>query len=99
PAPPPRPRRGRRFRGNLPRSCRRHLSRGLRAALPRPFDSTMVQGLASDSPSARITVVFLLYRAAREVPGLVEALLQQRHPSLPDQAEWLEALFMEDASG
>lgn len=59
----------------------------------------MVQGLASDSPSARITVVFLLYRAAREVPGLVEALLQQRHPSHPNQGEWLEALFMEDASG
>lgn len=59
----------------------------------------MVQGLASDKAPARITVVFLLYRAAREVPGLVEALVQQRHPSLTNQADWLEALFMEDASG
>jgi len=49
--------------------------------------------------SARITVVFLLYRAAREVPGLVEALVRQKHPRLPEQSEWLEALFMDDASG
>lgn len=47
----------------------------------------------------RITVVFLLYRAAAEVPGLVAALRGQRHPALGEQSDWLEALFMDDASG
>ena len=46
-----------------------------------------------------ITVVFLLYRAAREAPELVEGLLLQRHPRLPAQGEWLRGLFMDDASG
>lgn len=47
----------------------------------------------------RITVVFLLYRAAEEVPGLVAAIRGQRHPALAEQKDWLEALFMDDASG
>jgi hypothetical protein len=47
----------------------------------------------------RITVVFLLYRAAGEVRGLVAALRGQRHPAFAEQSDWLEALFMDDASG
>jgi glycosyltransferase involved in cell wall biosynthesis len=46
----------------------------------------------------RITVVFLLYHAARVVPALVDLLTHQRHPAFSGQADWLEALFMDDAS-
>jgi GT2 family glycosyltransferase len=55
-------------------------------------------GLAA-AKGRRITVVFLLYRAASEVPGLLAALRGQRHPALAEQSDWLEALFMDDASG
>ena len=48
---------------------------------------------------ARVTVVFLLYRAEAEAPELVESLLLQRHPDTGRQGDWLAALFMDDASG
>ncbi|HSB61745.1 MAG TPA: glycosyltransferase [Vicinamibacteria bacterium] len=47
----------------------------------------------------RITVVHLLYRCPREVPGLMDALRRQRHSRIARQDDWLEALFMDDASG
>jgi GT2 family glycosyltransferase len=47
----------------------------------------------------RLTVVFLLYRAAREVEALVASVLAQRHPGHRALAEWLEVLVMDDASG
>lgn len=59
----------------------------------------MSTSAALPATRARITVVFLLYRAASEVPGLVMALVRQKHPILREQSEWLEALFMDDASG
>ena len=59
----------------------------------------MSTSAALPAPRARITVVFLLYRCASEVPGLVEALVHQNHPVLREQSAWLEALFMDDASG
>jgi GT2 family glycosyltransferase len=46
----------------------------------------------------RVTVAFLLYNAASQVPGLVESLLSQRHPVFASQSEWLEAAFVDDAS-
>jgi GT2 family glycosyltransferase len=46
----------------------------------------------------RITVVYLLYRAEPFVPGLVDALVRQRHPGLARQADWLQALFVDDGS-
>jgi GT2 family glycosyltransferase len=49
--------------------------------------------------AARITVVFLLYRCAGEVTELVQALANQRHPKHLRQEDWMEALFMDDASG
>jgi glycosyltransferase involved in cell wall biosynthesis len=52
----------------------------------------------SRAPAPRITVAFLLYNAAAEVPGLVEALARQRHRSFEEQADWLEAVFVDDAS-
>jgi len=55
--------------------------------------------MSTPAIEARITVVFLLYRAASEVPGLVDTLVRQKHPSRREQSEWLEALFMDDASG
>jgi GT2 family glycosyltransferase len=60
----------------------------------------MVQGsMAPPFPEGpRITVIVLLYRAAREAPGLVQAVLAQRNPAVPEQSRWLEALFMDDAS-
>jgi GT2 family glycosyltransferase len=45
-----------------------------------------------------VTVVFLLYNAAAEVPGLVASLLRQRHPAFTEQSAWLEAAFVDDAS-
>ena len=46
----------------------------------------------------RVTVVFLLYNAVGEVPGLLEGLARQRHPALASQPVWLDALFVDDAS-
>lgn len=46
----------------------------------------------------RITVVFLLYQAARVVPALVEGLTRQVHAGHSRQSDWLEVLFMDDAS-
>lgn len=46
----------------------------------------------------RITVVFLLYNAARDVEQLVERLLAQRHPDGSPQPSWLRAVFVDDAS-
>src|SRR5437773_20943 len=69
-------------------------------ALPPATASHIVRAsMSTPATEARITVVFLLYRAASEVPGLVETLVRQKHPRLPEQSEWLEALFMDDASG
>ena len=48
--------------------------------------------------SPRITVVFLLYHAARVAPDLVAGLARQVHAKYSRQAEWLEALWMDDAS-
>jgi len=50
-------------------------------------------------PAPRVTVAFLLYNAAAEVPGLVESLARQRHPVVEKQSAWLEAVFVDDASG
>lgn len=47
----------------------------------------------------RVTVVFLLYNAAAEAAALVESLARQRHPALERQSDWLEAVFVDDASG
>jgi cellulose synthase/poly-beta-1,6-N-acetylglucosamine synthase-like glycosyltransferase len=49
-------------------------------------------------PSSRITVVFLLYQAAHVVPALVEGLARQGRAGQPNQSDWLEALWMDDAS-
>jgi GT2 family glycosyltransferase len=46
----------------------------------------------------RVTVVFLLYNAARTTRALVSALAGQRRPGEARPADWLEALFMDDAS-
>ncbi len=46
----------------------------------------------------RITVAFLLYNAAGEVGALLQGLVRQAHPSLPRQSDWLEAVFVDDAS-
>jgi glycosyltransferase involved in cell wall biosynthesis len=59
-------------------------------AVPRP--ETLVP------PGPRITVVFLLYQAARVAPGLVEMMARQAHAGHAHQPDWLEALFMDDAS-
>lgn len=46
----------------------------------------------------RVTLVFLLYNAAAEVPRLVASLARQRHPGFESQAAWLAAEFVDDAS-
>jgi cellulose synthase/poly-beta-1,6-N-acetylglucosamine synthase-like glycosyltransferase len=55
--------------------------------------------MTAEAPAPRITVVYLLYRAAAFVPGLVDALVRQRHPAIAEQSRWLEALFVDDGSG
>jgi GT2 family glycosyltransferase len=49
-------------------------------------------------PTPRVTVVFLLYNAARTTRALVAALARQKRPGEARQADWLAAIFMEDAS-
>ena len=59
-------------------------------------------GTASEdgrTAAPRVSVVFLLYRSAEAVPSLLEALVRQVDPSFTRQADWLEALFMDDGSG
>ena len=58
--------------------------------------STSVAPFEARAP--RVTVAFLLFNAASEVPGLVASLLLQRHPAFASQPEWLEAVFVDDAS-
>jgi GT2 family glycosyltransferase len=53
---------------------------------------------ASTPVEPKITVVFLLYHAARVVPALVDLLARQSHREFPRQSDWLAALFMDDAS-
>ena len=43
--------------------------------------------------------MFLLYRSPGVVPVLVESLARQSHSGFARQADWLEALFMDDGSG
>jgi GT2 family glycosyltransferase len=50
------------------------------------------------TPVPRITVLFLLYNAVTVVPELVKGLTRQLHPDHPRQSDWLEAVFMDDAS-
>ena len=46
----------------------------------------------------RVTVVFLLYNATRTTPALVSALAGQRRPGEARQSDWLQAIFVDDAS-
>jgi GT2 family glycosyltransferase len=46
-----------------------------------------------------VTVVFLLYRSPGVVADLADSLARQSHPGFARQADWLEALFMDDGSG
>ena len=59
---------------------------------------TRCRCLSRQCPSPRITVVFLLYQAAHVAPALVEGLTRQLSASHAHQSDWLEALFMDDAS-
>jgi glycosyltransferase involved in cell wall biosynthesis len=45
-----------------------------------------------------VAVVFLLYRSPGVVPELVASLARQSHPGFAQQADWLEALFLDDGS-
>lgn len=58
--------------------------------------STTAAAAAACAP--RVSVVFLLYNAEAEVPGIVESLAGQRHPAHARQADWLEATLVDDAS-
>ena len=45
-----------------------------------------------------VTVIYLLYNAAKAVPGLVDLLVRQTHPAFRSQSDWLETLFVDDHS-
>jgi GT2 family glycosyltransferase len=45
-----------------------------------------------------MTVAVLLYNAKGDVEALVQGVARQVHPSLPRQSDWLEAVFVDDAS-
>jgi GT2 family glycosyltransferase len=47
---------------------------------------------------SRVTVALLLYNAVREVDDLVASLARQVHPARSRQSEWLDAVFVDDAS-
>jgi glycosyltransferase involved in cell wall biosynthesis len=53
---------------------------------------------ADASPPPSVTVAFLLYNAAEEVPSLLASLARQVHPALRRQADWQEAVIVDDAS-
>lgn len=46
----------------------------------------------------KVTLIFLLYNAQETVEALVDAAVAQRHPFCPDQADWLDVVFMDDSS-
>lgn len=46
----------------------------------------------------QITVIFLLYSESKYVPGLVNAILKQTHPTFAKQSEWMEVLFVDNGS-
>jgi GT2 family glycosyltransferase len=52
----------------------------------------------TEATGPRVTVVFLLYNAARTTPALVAALAEQQRPGEARQSAWLQAIFMDDAS-
>jgi GT2 family glycosyltransferase len=66
--------------------------------LSRNVRAVSTSGRVPGSPAPRVTVVFLLYNAAAEVAELVTSLARQRHPAVAVQSEWLDALFVDDAS-
>lgn len=45
-----------------------------------------------------MSVVALFYHAPHHAPGLVEALRRQKHPSFPDQEDWLSVILMDNGS-
>ena len=49
-------------------------------------------------PTPQITVIFLLYNAEKTVRRLVTGILAQKHPEIEKQSDWLEVLFVNDAS-
>jgi GT2 family glycosyltransferase len=51
-----------------------------------------------EARAPRVTIAFLLYNARAEVAGLVESLVRQQHPAFDSQPDWLEAVFVDDAS-
>ena len=57
-----------------------------------------LNGRETTERTPRITVAFLLYNAAGEVGALLQGLVRQAHPSFPRQSDWLEAVFVDDAS-
>ena len=46
----------------------------------------------------KITVIFVLYHAERQVAQLLEAVRAQKHPIATNQADWLDVLFIDDCS-
>lgn len=48
--------------------------------------------------SSKITVIFLIYNDTSYVPGLVNAIQNQKHADIQDQKDWLEVLFMDNGS-
>ena len=57
-----------------------------------------VETSAPDAAAPRITVAFLLYNAAAEVPGLVASLARQIRAGSLSQSSWLAAVLVDDAS-
>jgi len=55
-------------------------------------------GISISNDKPEITVIYLLYNAARNVASLVESIRTQKHPDQPQQEDWLEVIFMDDAS-
>jgi GT2 family glycosyltransferase len=62
------------------------------------FDAVSPGTAVDEAHAPRVTVAFLLYNAAARVPALVDGLTRQRHPTFPQPAEWMRAVFVDDAS-
>jgi len=46
----------------------------------------------------KVTVIFPLYNTEETVPNLVDALMAQKRSGFQSQSEWLNAIFVDDAS-
>jgi cellulose synthase/poly-beta-1,6-N-acetylglucosamine synthase-like glycosyltransferase len=54
--------------------------------------------LVTQKSERKIAIVILFYSDSRYVPGLFQAVLRQRHPTIINQFDWLDVFFVDNGS-